>query len=140
MAKRPVLEADATLTKAVVIIVDQLPRNTNKATGTQYKGVLAQEVASTFYALLVKRGHELADVKNEHCSYDRPCNACRRCVLAVNSDAAEKAGNVIRVPRGKDVMTNGKLVRKTWVTYYRPGEITTGQDVSAMADKVLGML
>jgi len=137
---RKQIEIDESLVKAIGIIVDQLPRNVNKATNVPYKGVLAQEVATTFYALLLKRKHELANERNDKCKFDRPCNSCRRCVLAAHSAEAEKRGLVIRVPRGKDKTVNGKITRVTWVTYYRPGEITLGQDVSALADKVLAML
>lgn len=141
-SKTSKITLDETLVKAMGMIVDVLPRNMNKKAQppVEFKGVLQQEVAATFYALLVKREHPLANEKNDTCSYDHPCNACRRCVLETHSKEAESRGLIVKVPRGKDVTINGRIQRKTWVTYYRPGEITMAQDLSQVADKVLAML
>ena len=140
------VEVDESLVKAVAMIVDMLPRNQNKKASANdhtvvlYKGVLQQEVATTFYALLAKRAHPLANVKDENCSYDRPCGACRRCVLEAHSKIAEDSGAIVKVPRGKFVTRDNKQVRVTWVTYYRPGEITLSEDLSKVADMVLAKL
>lgn len=146
MPKRKEVEIDESLVKAVGMIVDMLPRNVNKKATEHdkvqvlYKGVLQQEVATTFYALLTKRQHPLAAVKNDDCSFDRPCGNCRRCVLEAHSNLAEKEGLIVKVPRGKFVTKDNKQVRVTWVTYYRPGEITLSEDLTKVADAVLAKL
>jgi len=140
------VEIDESLVKAVAAIVDMLPRNLNKKatendkTEVLYKGVLQQEVATVFYGLIAKRKHPLADEKNEKCSFDTPCGNCRRDVLEAHSKEAEGKGLIIKIPRGKNKMVNGHMVRSTWVTYYRPGEITVSQDHGKIIDDVLAML
>ena len=146
MAKRKEIEIDESLVKALGMIVDMLPRNQNKKASEHdhavvlYKGVLQQEVATTFYSLLSKRQHPLAAVKDENCSYERPCVACRRCVLEAHSKIAEERGLIVKVPRGKFVTKDNKQVRVTWVTYYRPGEITLSEDLSKVADAIMAKL
>lgn len=144
MAKMP--GVDEGLVKALVTIVDLLPRGfrkdaDGKLTDIPYTGVLARDVATVFYDVMAKREHALADVKNENCSFDVPCGKCRRDVLQVTSDSAESKGLVVRIGRSKEVtQKNGKQGRFNWVTYYRPGELKGSKNLQDVAAKVLEML
>lgn len=140
MAKKLVMpEVDEKLVKGFGLIVDMLPRG-NRKDGSPYTGVLQRDVATTFYAFMAKQGHPLAEAKNEDCSFDKPCGACRRDVLQVTAEAAENAGLVVKIPRAKTVEINGKMERRSWVTYYRPGEVKAAKDLDKIAEAVLARL
>ncbi len=142
MAKISMPAVNAWLVKALGQVVAMLPRGTNPATKEQYRGVLQRDVATAFYAVMRKHEVPLADVVNEDCTYEKPCGKCRRCVLQVTSEAAEAEGTVVRVPRGKDVRNEktGRIERRTWVTYYSPGEIKTSKSFDEIAEKVIAAL
>lgn len=131
----------------------------------RYTGLKDVDVATTFYKLMEKRGHLLAKVDNRdpgkdkprradcnlkagepYCDYETPCGRCKRDALVAHSDAAEKAGLIIRQPiKGRNKMgPDGKPYwQRGFVLYFRPGESLNsgnGIDHNAIADKVLAML
>lgn len=140
MAKRIVMpEVDEMLVRALTIIVDKLPRKVSTKTGKPHTGVLAEKVATNFYAYLDKAAHPMA-AKNPDCSFSDPCGKCRRCMLQITSDHAKEAGLVVKIPRAATKMIDGRMKRSTWVTYYRPGEIAESGPNEAVMAELAGLL
>ncbi len=103
-AKRSVsISLDPYLGKALVAIVEKLPRkvNTNANPPVELTGVLRQAVESVFYDIMLKREHPLALNDNAECTDSEPCNECRKDVFRCHAQAAVIAKHIEVVSRGK---------------------------------------
>jgi hypothetical protein len=132
------------LIAALVYLVNNLPRGTNKATGQLYKGLRQDrtELVPMFFTLMAKWGHPLAGVTKDHkeCNHDTPCNSCRRDVWESVVSQAVTRGLIVRQGRKGQIYkdkANRMVQGKGFVMFYRLDEFSGSSVEPDFMDKLL---
>ena len=81
---------------------------------------------------------ETAKKQNADCKSEEPSGKCRKCLLAIHSEEAQKRGLIVWVPKSKEIQDGRRWRRVSYGRYYRPGEISgsKGKDYASFAAKI----